>query len=116
MGADSTLELIDQITEFNDLHEFMRDEHLDTALAIVVKLLLDPKIPANKAPTVIVHLQALSFKFKTSGIVYQTINKGPTGSASNHKKNIYYSVSESIDRLVDALKYSAKYGSFDTSG
>ena len=32
----NTLELISNITEFNDLHDFMKDEHLDKALAIVV--------------------------------------------------------------------------------
>ena len=29
----NTLELISDITEFNDLHEFMKDEHLDRTLA-----------------------------------------------------------------------------------
>ena len=40
----NTLELISNITEFNDLHEFMKDEHLDKALAIVVKLLMNPDV------------------------------------------------------------------------
>ena len=30
--SKNTLELISDITEFNDLHEFMKDEHLDKAL------------------------------------------------------------------------------------
>ena len=30
----NTLELISIITEFNDLHEFMKDEHLDKTLGI----------------------------------------------------------------------------------
>ena len=46
----NTLELISDITEFNDLHEFMQDEHLDKALAIVVKLLMNPDVPSAKAP------------------------------------------------------------------
>lgn len=108
--AENTLELIDRITEFNDLHEFLKDEELDEALAIVVKLLLQPNVPSSKAPAVIVQLQALSFKFKAAAIVYQTIKKGPTGSVENNKKNIYYSLNEALDKLVDALKYSAKFG------
>ena len=36
----NTLQLISDITEFNDLHEYMQDEHLDKALSIVVKLLM----------------------------------------------------------------------------
>jgi len=58
----NTLELISSITEFNDLHEYMKDDQLDKALAIV-------------------------------------------------KKNIYYSAKESIDKLVDALKYVVRYNS-----
>ena len=37
MSELNTLELINKITEFNDLHEYMKDEQLDKALAIVVK-------------------------------------------------------------------------------
>ena len=29
MEDKNTLQLINDITEFNDLHEFMQDEHLD---------------------------------------------------------------------------------------
>ena len=109
--ADSPLELISRITEFNDLHEFMNDEQLDQALAIVVKLILDPNVPPGKAPAVIINLQALSFKFKASAVLYQTFNRGSAGSVENNKKNVYYSVKESIDKLVDALKYVVRYNS-----
>ena len=37
MSDKTTLELISDITEFNDLHEFMKDDHLDKTLAIVVR-------------------------------------------------------------------------------
>lgn len=108
--ANNTLELINQITEFNDLHNFMNDEQLDQALAIVVKLILDPNVPPGKAPAVIINLQALSFKFKASAVLYQTFNRGSAGSLENNKKNVYHSVAEALDRVVDALKYSARYG------
>lgn len=108
--ADNTLELINQISEFNDLHTFMKDEQLDRALAIVVKLILDPNVPPGKAPAVIINLQALSFKFKASAVLYQTFNRGSAGSLESNKKNVYYSVAEALDRVVDALKYSARYG------
>jgi hypothetical protein len=48
--SKNTLEIIADITEFNDLHKFMQDEHLDKALAIVVKLLMNPDVPSAKAP------------------------------------------------------------------
>ena len=105
----NTLELISSITEFNDLHEYMKDEQLDKALAIVVKLLLNPDVPAAKAPHLIIELQAMSTKFSMLASYYSTVAKDKAGTTNNNKKNIYYSAKESIDKLVDALKYVVRY-------
>ena len=107
----NTLELISDITEFNDLHDFMKDEHLDKALAIVVKLLMNPDVPSAKAPHLIMELQAMSTKFAVMASYYSTIAKDKAGTSNNNKKNVYYSVKESIDKLVDALKYVVRYNS-----
>lgn len=110
MSSDkNTLELISDITEFNDLHEFMKDEHLDKALAIVVKLLLNPDVPSAKAPFLIVELQAMATKFSVLASFYSTIGKDKAGTINNNKKNVYYSIAQSINDLVSALKYTAKY-------
>jgi hypothetical protein len=109
MTEKNSLELISTITEFNDLHDFMQDEHLDRTMAIVVKLLMNPDVPAAKAPHLIIELQAMSTKFAVLASVYATIAKDKAGTANNNKKNIYYSVKESIDKLVDALKYVVRY-------
>ena len=112
MSSDkNTLELISDITEFNDLHEFMKDEHLDKTLAIVVKLLMNPDVPSAKAPNLIMELQAMSTKFSILASVYSTIMKDKAGTENNNKKNVYYSVKESLDKLVDALKYVVRYNS-----
>ena len=105
----NTLELINSITEFNDLHEYMNDTQLDRALSIVIKLLLNPDVPAAKAPHLIIELQAMSTKFAMMASYYSTIAKDKAGTANNNKKNIYYSAKESIDKLVDALKYVVRY-------
>jgi hypothetical protein len=105
----NTLELINDITEFNDLHVYMADQQLDKALAIVVKLLMNPDVPSAKAPHLIIELQAISTKFAMMASVYSTIMKDKAGSVNNNKKNIYYSAKESIDKLVDALKYVVRY-------
>jgi hypothetical protein len=109
MTEKNTLELVSLITEFNDLHEFMQDEHLDRAMAVVVKLLMNPDVPAAKAPHLIIELQAMSTKFAMLASVYATIAKDKAGTTNNNKKNIYYSVKESLDKLVDALKYVVRY-------
>ena len=105
MSELNTLELISKITEFNDIHDYMKDEQLDKALSIVVKLLMNPDVPASKAPMLIIELQAMSTKFSMMASVYSTIAKDKAGTVNNNKKNIYYSAKESIDKLVDALKY-----------
>lgn len=107
----NTLELISSITEFNDLHEYMGDDQLDKALAIVVKLLMNPDVPSAKAPHLIIELQAMSTKFSMMASYYSTIAKDKSGTTNNNKKNIYYSAKESIDKLVDALKYVVRYNS-----
>ena len=107
--SKNTLELISDITEFNDLHEYMKDEHLDKAMAIVVKMLMTPDVPSAKAPHLIIELQAMSAKFGMLAAYYTTVGKDKAGTVNNNKKNVYYSVKESIDRLVDALKYVVSY-------
>lgn len=110
MSSDKNpLELISTITEFNDLHEFMKDPELDKMMETIVKLLMSPDVPAAKAPTLIIHLQAMSAKFSMLSAYYSTVAKDKAGTVNNNKKNIYYSMKESTDKLVDALKYVVKY-------
>ena len=104
------LELVSEITEFNDLHEFLQDEHLDQALHMVIKLLMKPDVPPAAAAKLIVQLQAFSAKFQVLSVTYATILQARAGTVNNKKKNIYYSVSDALDKLVAALKYSAKSG------
>ena len=103
------LEFISDITEFNDLHDYMKDEQLDRAMNVVIKLLANPDIPAAKAPQLIIELQAISAKFGMLASYYSTIAKDKAGTMNNNKKNVYYSVKESVDKLVDALKYVVRY-------
>lgn len=105
---ETSLDYINKITEFNDLHEFMGDEDLDEALAIVVKLLMKPDVPAMQAVSLITRLQAMSAKFQILATWYTTVAKGPSGSVNHTKKNVYYTMSDTIDKLVGALKYTTK--------
>jgi len=106
---ESTLEYINQITEFNDIHEFMKDSDLDEAMALIVKIMMKPDIPSVQAIALIGKLQAMSAKFGILATYYTTVAKGPSGSINNTKKNIYYTMKDSLDKVVDALKYLAKY-------
>jgi|ERR1044072_541454 hypothetical protein len=105
--SENPLELVSTITQFNDIHEFMTDEEVDRAMHLVVKLLMERgSIPSAQAPKLIVELQALATKFAVLATYYATIGKA--GTEENHKKNVYFTLKDSITKLVDALKYTAK--------
>lgn len=104
---DNPLELISEITEFNEVHKFMQDEQLDKCLAIVVKLIVRAgEIPPQKVPALIVELQAMATKFAILASYYG--NMGKDGTTETHKKNMYYTLKEAVTKLADALKYVAK--------
>ena len=107
MTEKPTIELISELTEFNDIKEFMKDPDLDYALDLIIKLIAKPDVPSSKAPDLIVKMQALAAKFAMLSRFYTTFEKGGENAK---KKNVYYTAEEAVTRLVDALKYSAKYG------
>jgi len=106
--VDNPIDLINQVAEFNDINEFMKDDEVDEALALIVKIYTKPDIPSTQAVILIAKLQAMSAKFGILATYYSTIAKGPTGSINNKKKNVYYTLKDSIDKLVDSLKYVAR--------
>ena len=107
MAEPTILENISKITEFNDMSEYMQDKDLDLALDLIIKLISKPDVPAASAPALIVKLQAISAKLAMQARYYTTFEKGGENSK---KKNTYYTAAEAIDKLVDALKYSARFG------
>lgn len=109
MERNDAISLVDSINEFQDLNTFMDDEELTITLAYVVKMMLNPQeVKHQDGAAVLLRLQAYSFKFGALGTAYATYKKGPAGSDANHKKNMYKTISEKLDRLVDALKYSVR--------
>ena len=107
MTEKPLIELISEVTEFNDIKEYMNDPDLDYALDLIIKLITKPDVPSSKAPDLIIKMQALAAKFAMLSRFYTTFEKGGENAK---KKNVYYTAEEAINRLVDALKYSARYG------
>ena len=103
----TTLELVNEVAEFTDISEIMNDEQLTDALGIIVKLMMNPDVPPQKAVGLIVQLEAYAAKFKMLASYYTNVKKDDRA-----KKNLYYSANEAVQRLVDSLKYSAKLGSY----
>lgn len=101
------LSYIEEIEEFQQLHEFMDDEELDEAMADVVRCIRKPDVPAPYVKELITKLQALSTSFALKASFYMTFGKD--GKPEQHKKNVYYSARDAVDKLVNALKYQDKY-------
>lgn len=108
MDKYEIVELVSSVTEFNDLSEFMQDENLDKMLATVVKLMQKPDISPGAAAKLIAELQAFSTKCGLMAIYYTTFEPGAAKSDNAKKKTTYYKCKDMVDKLVDALKYSAR--------
>lgn len=100
---DNTVDLLNSVSHFNEISEYMKDEELTKALVIVAKLIANPDIPPAKVAITITQLQAYSAKFGMLASWYSHVKKDDRA-----KKNLYYSARETIDKLVDALKYSVR--------
>lgn len=103
----TTLDLVNEVAEFSDISEIMNDDQLTDALGVIVKLMMNPDVPPQKAVGLIVQLEAYAAKFKMLASYYTNVKKDDRA-----KKNLYYSANEAVQRLVDSLKYSAKLGSY----
>ena len=100
---DNTVDLLNSINEFNEISEFMNDEELTKALVAVAKLIANPDVPPAKATLLIVQLQSYATKFAMLASWYSHVKKDERA-----KKNIYYSAKDTMERLVDALKYAVR--------
>jgi hypothetical protein len=99
----TTLELVAQVDEFQKISDLMNDDDLTDALAVIVKMMLNPDVPPGKVAAQIVRLEAYAAKFHMLASYYTNVDK-----TKRDKKNLYYSMDEATRRLVDALKYMAK--------
>ena len=101
--SDNVIELVNEVSEFTEIADYMNDEHLTEVLGLIVKLIGQPDIPATAAIPLIVRLEAMSAKFSMQASYYTNIDK-----SDRTKKNLYYSIVDATRRLVDALKYTTK--------
>ena len=75
----------------------------------MAKFIANPTgINPRQISQVIIEMQALSTKFAICANYYSGIGK--EGRTEQMKKNLYYTLRESINELVNALKYHQKAG------
>lgn len=98
--------LITTVDEFNNVSRFLHDDDVDQALAIVINLLGNPDIPAKQAVGAIIFLSALTVKCRIIAKNYMIIDKNKPDAAQ--KKNFYFTLADSMQELVNSLKYVIK--------
>lgn len=108
MEHEEALVLVSQVTELNDLSQHMQDEDLDKLMGVVVKLLQKPDISPGAAAKLITQLQAFSTKCGLIYIYHSQWEKALGASEAAKRKRSYNEMRAMVDKLVDALKYSAK--------
>lgn len=78
----------------------MEDDELMHALVMISKLVMKPDVPLNAATVEIVRLQAIAAKMAFRATWMANVDK-----TDRAKKNMYYTASAEIDKLVNSLKF-----------
>jgi hypothetical protein len=94
---------LESIKELKDLNEYVKDDDLENALNILLKLIAKPDLPHQVLGPTIVQLQAIAGKLKIMAAVETHLYK-----KDRARKNLLYTISEVIDSNVNALKYLVK--------
>jgi hypothetical protein len=109
MEEQSVAELISTVTELNDIHLYFMDEDVDAAMATIIKLISKPNLPPQVAAPLIVQTQALAAKFHMMAKAYVILpNDNVSKEDRAKRKNTLFSLSESLEKLSNALKYLVK--------
>lgn len=98
--------IIEEVRNIKNITDRMDDPAVDKALAIIVELLKKPDVNKAEISHAITRLEALSAYFGAEASWYK--GWGKSGVEERYKKDMYYSLRESFQRLADAVKYQAK--------
>ena len=99
--------IIDQVKDIKSIADEMQDPEVDKALAIVIDVMQRPDV-SGKVHVAITQLSALAAYFAVEATFYKNWGKG--GIQERFKKDMYYTLNDSLSQLADALKYQAKQG------
>jgi hypothetical protein len=91
---------LEQINDLYKLSEYMDDKELTLALEFIAKLIFKPDVPLAVASVEIVRMQAIAAKLSMQASWLTNVEKGDRA-----RKNLYYTVSNELDKIVSSLKY-----------
>jgi hypothetical protein len=106
--AESPIEAISRIDALVELESFLDDKDVEDAIQLVMRLIANPDVSPQKAPPLIVKVQALSARFQIEASTYTYLIKGKAGTDEYKKKGLYHSLSNALDSLAQSLKYLAR--------
>lgn len=98
--------IIEQVRAIKRITDKMDDASVDKALAIIIELIKKPEVPSSDVKVAITRLEALAAYFGAEASWYKGWGKG--GLEERYRKDMYYTLRESFQRLADAVKYQAK--------
>ena len=105
---EAIVEYVNTIDKLVSVNEFLKEDNVHEALNSLVKLAVKPDVPDATVRLLIVKLQAIGGTFAIRATYYATLDRGRAGTDESNKKNIYYTLSDVMDKIVAALKYLAK--------
>lgn len=106
--AESPLEAISRIDALVELESFLDDKDVEDAIDLVMRLIANPDVSPQKAPPLIVKVQALSARFQLEASTYTYLIKGKAGTDEYKKKGLYFSLADALEKLANSLKYLAR--------
>ncbi len=95
--------MLNQVSYLYDIAEYMNDPELTSALEFIAKVMLKPDIPLDVVSRELVKLQAIGAKCAMRATYMANVDK-----SDRPRKNMYYTASAEIDKLVSSLKYLLK--------
>lgn len=101
--GEDLMDLLEEIQEINAVSKFMEDENIDQVLAQCVKIVAKPDIPPQVASVLIVKMSAMCMLFRVKAKNYMILEKDAPNASQ--KKNFYMTVSDSLQELINSLKY-----------
>lgn len=92
--------MLNQIDDLYLIAEYMDDPELKKALEFIAKAILKPDIPLEVVAAELVKLQSIGAKCAMKATYMANVDK-----SDRPRKNMYYTASAEIDKIVSALKY-----------
>lgn len=89
--------------ELNEISDFLKDDEFDECLTKIIKIIAKPDIPPSAASILIVQMSAWSVKFRM--LAKHAMLYADKGEDSSKKKNTYLTLADSLDNLINSLKY-----------